>query len=332
MSQPLPLPVPRIGLGLAALGRPGYINLGHGQDLPAGHGIQAMRQQAFEVLDAAYAGGVRSFDVARSYGRAEEFLADWLRGRQLPAGSVQVGSKWGYTYTADWRIQAEQHEVKEHSPRNFERQWPQTEALLGGWLKVYLAHSVTPDSPLLRDRPLQDRLMRLRGQGVIPGLSLSGPRQGEVLEQALELRLNGEPVFGAVQATWNLLEPSAGPALLAAYQAGWQVAVKEVVANGRLTDRGMAAGGMGGLQPRQAQTIQNLCQRYGATPDALALSAALAQPFAQLVLSGASTTAHLNSNLKALQLTLSAADLSELEPLKERPADYWQTRSRLAWN
>lgn len=332
MSEPPALPASRIGLGLAALGRPGYINLGHGQDLPAGHGQGDMRRQAFEVLDAAYAAGIRSFDVARSYGRAEEFLAAWLRARQLPAGSVQVGSKWGYTYVADWQIEAEQHEVKEHSLRNFERQWPQTEALLGGWLKVYLAHSVTPDSPLLKDRTLQDRLTRLRGLGVTPGLSLSGPRQGEVLEQALALRLNGEPVFGAVQATWNLLEPSAGPALLAAHEAGWQVVVKEGVANGRLTDRGIDDGGMGALQLRQARTLQELCQQHGATPDALALAATLAQPFAQLVLSGASTTAHLHSNLTALRLNLSAADLSELEYLKESPADYWQTRSRLAWN
>ncbi len=333
MSEPLPLPASRLGLGLAALGRPGYINLGHALDLPAGHGTEAMRQQAFEVLDAAYAAGIRSFDVARSYGRAEEFLSDWLRGRQLPAGSVQVGSKWGYTYTADWQVQAEHHEVKEHSLHNFERQWPQTEALLGGWLKVYLAHSVTPDSPLLTDRTLQDRLLRLRDLGVTPGLSLSGPRQGEVLEQALALHLNGAPVFGAVQATWNLLESSAGPALLAAHEAGWQVVLKEGVANGRLTDRGTAPRGMAGaLQPQQAQLLLDLCQRYGTSPDALALAAALAQPFAQLVLSGASTIAHLHSNFTALRLRLSAADLSELESLKESPVDYWQTRSRLAWN
>ncbi|WP_407572356.1 aldo/keto reductase [Deinococcus altitudinis] len=333
MSELSALPASRIGLGMAALGRPGYINLGHAQDLPAGHGADDMRRQAFEVLDAAYAGGVRSFDVARSYGRGEEFLADWLRERQVAAGSVQVGSKWGYTYVADWQVQALQHEVKEHSLRNFDRQWPQTEALLGGWLKVYLAHSVTPDSPLWTDRPLQDRLARLRGLGVTPGLSLSGPRQGEVLEQALELHLNGEPVFGAVQATWNLLEPSAGPALLAAHEAGWQVVLKEGVANGRLTERGMTDSGMtGALQPRQTRTLQALCQRHGAAPDALALAAALAQPFAHLVLSGASTTAHLASNLTALRLNLSAADLSELEQLKETPAEYWQTRSRLAWN
>jgi len=311
----------RLGLGLAAIGRPGYINLGHACDLPAGHDAGAMQQNAFAVLNAAYAGGIRHFDVARSYGRAEEFLSAWLHSRPDPA-EVHVGSKWGYTYTADWQVQAEQHEVKEHSLPNFERQWPQTRALLGGELKVYLAHSVTPDSPLLGDRALQERLIRLRDEGVMPGLSLSGPGQGEVLERALDLQVGGQPVFGAVQATWNLLDPSAGPALAAAHGAGWQVVLKEVVANGRLTARG---------EPLP-QALQAVCARYGATPDALALATALAQPFADVVLSGASTVAQLESNLKARDLTLSAGDQEALAALKESPEDYWNTRSSLAWN
>lgn len=315
-------PSSHLGLGLAAIGRPGYINLGHARDLPAGHDAGAMRQNAFAVLDAAYAGGIRHFDVARSYGRAEEFLSAWLHSRRPDPAEVHVGSKWGYTYTADWQVQAEQHEVKEHSLPNFERQWLQTRALLGRELKVYLAHSVTPDSPLLGDLALQERLIRLRDEGVMPGLSLSGPRQGEVLERALDLQVGGQPVFGAVQATWNLLDPSAGPALAAAHQAGWQVVLKEVVANGRLTARGEP------LPP----TLQAVCARYRATPDALALAAALAQPFADVVLSGASTVAHLESNLKARDLTLSADDQEALADLKEAPEDYWNIRSGLAWN
>ena len=87
---------PRIGLGMAALGRPGYINLGHDEDLPA-KDVEAMRAQAHEVLDEAYKLGVRYFDCARSYGLSEEFVASWLA--QKPADvvdSVVIGSKWGY--------------------------------------------------------------------------------------------------------------------------------------------------------------------------------------------------------------------------------------------
>ncbi|MCB0130915.1 MAG: hypothetical protein KDD78_08710, partial [Caldilineaceae bacterium] len=54
-----------IGLGLAALGRPGYINLGHGDDLAHQYDVAAMEAHAFSVLDAAWAAGVRYFDAAR---------------------------------------------------------------------------------------------------------------------------------------------------------------------------------------------------------------------------------------------------------------------------
>ena len=76
------LTVTRLGLGLAALGRPGYINLGHADDLQRDYDVDAMRARAEAVLDAAWAAGVRYFDAARSYGRAEEFLAGWLARRR----------------------------------------------------------------------------------------------------------------------------------------------------------------------------------------------------------------------------------------------------------
>ena len=53
---------PPLGLGLAALGRPGYIHLGHDGDFPA-KDVDAMRAQAFATLDAAYDAGVRYFDA-----------------------------------------------------------------------------------------------------------------------------------------------------------------------------------------------------------------------------------------------------------------------------
>src|SRR5206468_2257511 len=78
---PRGLPVSRLGLGLAALGRPGYITLGRANDLPAERTPAALYARSVELLDVARAEGVRYFDVARSYGRAEEFLARWLAER-----------------------------------------------------------------------------------------------------------------------------------------------------------------------------------------------------------------------------------------------------------
>src|SRR2546425_7081512 len=90
------LVVSRLGLGLAALGRPGYITLGRSRDLPAERSPEAMYARTVEVLDAARDAGIRYLDVARSYGRAEELLARWLAERRVPRAGVTVGSKWGY--------------------------------------------------------------------------------------------------------------------------------------------------------------------------------------------------------------------------------------------
>src|SRR5437899_9030032 len=120
----------KIGLGLAALGRPGYMTLGHARDV-GDASVAAMERRCHEVLDAAFAGGVRHVDAARSYGRAEEFLASWLRSRKLAPAELTVSSKWGYTYTAGWRAQAEQHEVKDHSVATLRRQLQESRALLG---------------------------------------------------------------------------------------------------------------------------------------------------------------------------------------------------------
>ena len=115
------LKVSRIGLGLAALGRPAYINIGHARDVVGDTEVEALRARAHEVLDAAYAMGVRYFDAARSYGRAEEFLGSWLAERGLGPPHVSVGSKWGYTYTADWRVEVEVHEGKDLTPATLRR-------------------------------------------------------------------------------------------------------------------------------------------------------------------------------------------------------------------
>jgi aryl-alcohol dehydrogenase-like predicted oxidoreductase len=310
-----------IGLGLAAAGRPGYINLGHDADLPAERSVESLRERVRVLLDAAYAAGVRYIDVARSYGRAEEFLADWLRGRP-DVDDVMVGSKWGYTYTAGWRVDAEVHEVKDHSVATFDRQLAETRALLGTRLGLYQIHSVTPDSPALTDAALHRRLAGLAADGVTIGLSASGPGQAAAIRAAIELRVDGVPLFRSVQATWNLLEPGAGAALAEAHEAGCLVIVKEALANGRLAGRENG--------PATA-TLTEIAEDLASTPDAVALAAVLQQPWAEIVLSGAATTAQLAANLRAATLTLTPDELARLSALAEPSERYWQNRSQLAW-
>ena len=73
-------------------------------------------------------------------------------------------------------------------------------------------------------------------------------------------------------------------------------------------------------------------ERLGVGIDALALAAALAQPWADIVLSGAVTIEQLQSNVRALDIGLDPAAMGTLAGLAEDPATYWQTRSSLKWN
>jgi aryl-alcohol dehydrogenase-like predicted oxidoreductase len=296
----------RIGLGLAALGRPGYLNLGHGADLGADRSVAALRDRTHAVLDAAYAAGVRDLDAARSYGRAEEFLGEWLRSRK-PDG-VRISSKWGYVYTADWEVAADPPEVKHHDVDTFRRQLAETREHLGDWLGLYQIHSATPDSGVLENDAV---LAAMVEAGVPLGVSVSGTSQGETLDRARELG-----IFSAVQATWNLHERSAEPALERASDAGLTVYVKEGLANGRLA----AAG--------RAPALDAAAASLHTTPDALALAAILARPWAGVVLSGAATIETLRSNLQALELR----DVPALDELREDGEEYWARRSALPWN
>jgi aryl-alcohol dehydrogenase-like predicted oxidoreductase len=308
-------PVSPLGLGLAALGRPGYINLGHATDV-GDTAVEAMERHAHDVLDAAYAGGVRYFDAARSYGRAEAFLASWLGRRGLSRGDVTVGSKWGYTYTADWRVDVDEHEVKDLSVSTLRRQLGETRALIGEHLALYQIHSATLESGVLDDSEVREELARLREEGVRVGFTATGPRQAATIERALEA--GG---FDAVQATWNLHERSATAALAAAHEAGLGVIVKEALANGRLTARGDAE-----------DRLLAAARERGTTPDALALAAVLAQPWVDVVLSGAATVETLRSNLGALDAEWDARAEEALAPLEEPAEEYWERRSELAWN
>lgn len=312
----------RIGLGLAAVGRPGYLNLGRGSDLPGVRTTEALRERAFELLDAAYARGVRYFDAARSYGLAETYLARWLHARP-EVTDVVVGSKWGYTYTAGWRTEADVHEIKDHGIAAYGRQLAETRALLHGRLSLYQIHSVTPDSPALGDTALHEELARLPAEGVTVGLSTSGPHQADTIRAALAVTVGGRPLFGCVQTTYNLLEPSAGGALAEAHAAGLSVIVKEALANGRLTGPHLVT--------PELDAVREIAREAGTSSDAVALAAVMAQPWADVVLSGAATVDQLTSNLAAARVRLGPAQRERLTELAE-PADaYWARRARLPW-
>lgn len=323
------LEVSRLGLGLAAVGRPGYITLGRDRDLPNARTPDALAERTAAVCDAAWTNGVRYFDAARSYGRAEEFLARWLAARAIGPETVTVGSKWGYRYTAGWSIDAAVHEEKELSLGRFVTQLAESRALLGAQLDLYQIHSATAESGCLEDTRLLAALVSARRSGACRalGLSLSGPTSDRALELALAARVDGERVFDTVQATVNVLEPSLLPLLAMASAEGLGVIAKEVHANGRLTDAN--------ARPEDAALVarfRGIAAREGATIADLALAFVLAHPQIDVALSGAATTAQLASHVAAAARTLDAGTRAVLAALAEPREAYWQTRGRLPWS
>ena len=67
------------------------------------------------------------------------------------------------------------------------------------------------------------------------------------------------------------------------------------------------------------------------TPDALALAAVLAQPWADVVLSGAATVDTLRTTWRLWTWNGPSPDAG-LAALRENPDEYWERRSALAWN
>ncbi|MDR6199934.1 aryl-alcohol dehydrogenase-like predicted oxidoreductase [Microbacterium sp. SORGH_AS428] len=304
----------QLGFGLAAVGRPAYITSDREHDLgsPAARSVAALQSRVHALLDTAWALGIRYVDAARSYGRAEEFLGSWLAAHPDRRSSLTIGSKWGYEYVGAWDPAAAIHERKEHTLAMLDRQWPETLAALGGPPDFYLIHSVTPDSPALADAALLERIAEIRDAGVRVGISTSGPRQAEVIDRA---RQEHGDLFSVVQSTWNVFEASAGPALERAHEAGWTVVLKEVLANGWLSDA------------HAPNALRDAARTASLTVDEYAFAVARRQEWADIVLSGAATDDQLRRGAER-----SAPDgILPMPSFAVDPQTYWHRRSALDW-
>jgi hypothetical protein len=234
----------------------GVHHLGRDRDLPGDRSGTSCGRAAHDLLDAAYALGIRYADAARSYGDAEQFLGSWLDDRRPE--DMFVASKWGYEYVGDWRLDVDTHEVKHHDLATFRRQLAESLALLGDRLRLYQVHSLTPDSPLLTDARCCRRWPSCATAGsrsACPPPARGRARRSSARSSCRRRQQAGH--LGAVDL--ELLERSAGPALAAAHEAGCRVVVKEASRTGGWPRRGTAA-------------LRAVAERYGVGPDAVAMA------------------------------------------------------------
>lgn len=314
----------KIGLGLAALGRPDYINI-----RPETHidkSVETFRSTAFKVLDEAYQLGIRDFDVAPSYGLGEEFLQKWNDTRDYK--DVNLSTKFGYTYVANWEIGfSGKHEIKEHSIEKLNEQWDVSKALLPN-LKIYQIHSATLESGVLTNDAVLSRLNELKQTHQLKiGISSSGTEQVKIIEAARKINFNGQDLFDSFQVTFNIFEQSTFPILKDLLANGKTVIIKEGLANGRVFKSDSFQN-----YNEAYNYLETLSNKYNVGNDAIALRFIMDYLNPNLVLSGASDSLQLKQNLKALNFELTTDETTTLKSLAVSPKNYWEERSDLEWN
>jgi aryl-alcohol dehydrogenase-like predicted oxidoreductase len=314
----------KIGLGLAALGRPDYINIR--SDNTIDKSINGFKTNALEVLDESYKLGIRDFDVAPSYGLGEQFLLDWNNSRKH--NDVNLSTKFGYTYVANWEIGFDgKHEIKEHSITKLNEQWDISKALLPN-LKIYQIHSATLDSGVLSNKAVLSRLNQLKkNHNLKIGISSSGTEQIKIIEKARDIIFDNEALFDSYQVTFNIFDQSCYMVLRELLAKGKTVIIKEALANGRIFRN---------KSFQNYKTIYNyldlLASKYNVGADAIGLRFLIDYLEPTILLSGASNCKQIKQNLKALNFELDQTEIEKLKSLKFSPKNYWEERDNLKWN
>ena len=312
-----------LGLGTAALGRPQYINIR--LKTSGNEDLETFRKHSFSVLEAAYQEGVRYFDTAPGYGLAEALVLEWLQTKK--DASIEIATKWGYTYTANFDKNAMVHEVKEHSVAKLNAQWNFSKHLLP-YLKVYQIHSATLETGVLENTEVLAQLAFLKKEHHLKiGLTTTGANQTEVLKKALNVMVDGAPLFDVFQVTYNFLEQSIKEVLGELTGLDKQIIIKEALANGRVFRNKN--------YPHYHKThtvLESLSKKYKVGVDAISLKYCEQTIPNSTVLSGASTAEQLKENLKLTDFTLSDTDVKLLNSFKTSPSFYWAERKQLKWN
>lgn len=313
----------KIALGTAAIGRPEYINIR--QSNKPNFELKTFETAGLKILDEAYYEGIRYFDTAPGYGMAEQLLIDWIAEKRYT--DVEVATKWGYSYVANFDPNATVHEVKEHTFQNLNRQWEQSKKLLPH-LSTYQIHSATLESGVLKNEEVLNRLGQIKKEfGIRIGMSSTGANQEEVLKTAMEIEVQGETLFDVYQVTYNVLDQSLAQITKQLTAQNKRVVVKEALANGRVFTNSNF--------PNYANLytlLEQLACKYHVGIDAIAIRFVLdsIQPFK--VLSGASQKSHISSNLQANTFQLTVDEMGQLKELAVAPGAYWRERKGLGWN
>lgn len=312
-----------MGLGTAAIGRPEYINIR--KDNKSSFTLETFRRDGIEIINTAYHLGIRYFDTAPGYGIAEQLLTEWSQGKTDK--NLEIATKWGYTYTADFQLEAKVHEVKEHSLEKLNEQWKRSKSLLP-WLTSYQIHSATFETGVLESEAILDRLSALKNEhGLLIGLTASGANQIEVIKKSLDIEVNGEILFDVFQVTYNIFDQSIATLSNHFESNDRRLVIKEALANGRVFPNNRFP-----HYQSAYDKLDELAKKYDVGIDAIALRYCIDSIPSFKVLSGAAIKEHLIDNLMAETFQLKELEIEALKELAIPPDQYWDERKKLKWN
>jgi aryl-alcohol dehydrogenase-like predicted oxidoreductase len=294
---------------------------------PAFFGRGETKEQAFALMDAAWEGGLTTFDTADAYGggRSEEYIGAWLRTKGPEVRNGIVLSTKTFNPVDD----GEDHGL---APARVRRQLETSLSRLGvERVAMYLAHDWDPNVPVAETLGAFDELVRAGKVGAVGASNIDGPQLASALEAS---ERDGLVRYEWVQNSYSLLDreverdvlplcaehglgftpfsPLAGGWLTGKYRRG------EPAPDGsrmtmrpepyrHLVDDNAVWNGLEGLA--------RLAEERDTTSATLALAWLLAEPRLTGLVTGARRPDQLSEPLAALATPLSSEDRAELTEL-----------------
>jgi aryl-alcohol dehydrogenase-like predicted oxidoreductase len=311
----------RTGLELSRIGL-GCGNFGGIGSAPELFGRGESEEQAFALMDAAYAGGITFFDTAASYGggRSESWVGSWRRERGVP---VLLSSKVYWSVSGD----PDDHGL---SRERILREAEGSLARLGvERLDLYLTHEPDPETPIAETLQALDELVRSGKVRAIGASNLDAEQLEEALETSSRL---GLARFDWVQNEYSLLQQDAQGVFPVCRRHGLGFTPFSPLGGGWLTGKyrrgeDYPTGSRMTLRPgpyeelateetfRALDAFAAAAAERGVEPAALAIAWVLSDPQVTAVVVGPRRPEQLDPAFAALELRLTPAERDELAEL-----------------
>jgi len=307
--------VSRIVLGCGSFGGVG--------STPELFGQGESREEAFALMDAAWAAGVNVLDTAASYGggRSESWVGDWRSERGTP---VVLSTK------VFWSVGGDPSDRGLSRDRILRELEGSLSRLRTERIDMYLTHEPDEETPIAETLGALDEVVRAGKVGAIGASNLDGTGLEEALETSDRLGLTR---FDWVQNEYSLLRrgperdvlplcaregvaftpfsPLGGGWLTGKYRRG-----EPYPAGSRMTQRPDPYADLVSEETfRGLERFQAAAAQRGVEPAALAIAWVLSHPQVTAVVVGPRRPEQLKPALAALELRLSPQERDELAEL-----------------